>query len=223
MNYLINSPSASFTELARGTLVLAHGAGASMDSDFMNAITLELTQLGVTVVRFEFPYMQKRRDTGGRRPPDRAPILLECWRQVYEQLMRRDDLPRPLVIGGKSMGGRMATMIAGELHSVNAVAINPSEPIKVVCFGYPFHPPKKLDKLRTEHLQDIEFDVLVCQGTRDPMGNVEELKQIVLSDDVHFHWLEDGDHDLKPRVRSGFTQSQHIHSAALAASNFISR
>jgi predicted alpha/beta-hydrolase family hydrolase len=227
MNYLIDRPSASSKTLKGGTLMFAHGAGAGMDSDFMQAMTVELTHLGITIVRFEFPYMQQRRDTGGRRPPNRTPILLNCWRQVYQQLSARDDLPRPLAIGGKSMGGRMATMIADELidHEMlnDDIVADDLGLLKVVCFGYPFHPLQKPDTLRIEHLQEIQFELLVCQGTRDPMGKLDELNNIALSERIAFHWLKDGDHDLKPRVRSGFTQQQHIQSAAIVVATFLTR
>lgn len=194
----------------QGTLILAHGAGAPMDSPFMNELTSALNQQGIDVVRFEFPYMQQRRDSGKKRPPDRQPVLLESWQDVYRQVASMEKLAKPLLIGGKSMGGRMATLIAETLDAAG-----------VCCFGYPFHPPGKLQHMRTEHLKTLQIPTLIIQGTRDPFGKPDELSGESLSETVTIEWLEAGDHDFKPTVRSGFTQSEHIVSAAKAVAKFI--
>lgn len=183
------------------TLVLAHGAGAPMDSDFMNRMTALLTERGICVVRFEFPYMAQRRTGGTKRPPDRAPKLLAHYAQVLDQLSGDG----PVFIGGKSMGGRMATMLAAE----RAVA-------GVCVLGYPFHPPGKPDRLRTEHLPRIDCPVLICQGERDPMGRRDEVESLTLPEVVQLHWLADGDHDLKPRKASGLRHEDNLASAAAA-------
>lgn len=189
-------------------LLLAHGAGAPMDSEFMETMGELLAQLGVGVIRFEFPYMQQRRQSGSKRPPDRQPVLLERWRQVIDQFAATDAL----FIGGKSMGGRMATVIADEV------------PVKgCICLGYPFHPPSKPENTRVEHLQTLRTPTLMVQGTRDALGNREEVAAYSLSPAIDLHWLEDGDHDLKPRVRSGFTHAQHLHTAANAIADFMCR
>lgn len=207
MNYLIDR-----SEQAVGTLILAHGAGAPMDSDFMNQLTKQLNHVGICVVRFEFSYMQQRRKEGGRRPPNRQPILMECWQQVYQDINKNYDVPKPLLIGGKSMGGRMASMIADELGADG-----------VCCFGYPFQPPGKPEKLaeRTEHLQIIKTPVLIFQGTRDPFGKPAELESMAFSPSLKIHWLDDGDHDLKPRKVSGLTQMQHFQQVAEYTAEFI--
>lgn len=187
-------------------LVLAHGAGAPMDSDFMEKMASLLAERGIGVIRFEFPYMRQRRNGGKKRPPDRQPVLLDHWRQVIEKLGNR----KALFIGGKSMGGRMASMLVDEL------------PVQgCICLGYPFHPPSKPEKTRTEHLQALEAPVLIVQGTRDALGKQEEVAGYELSDSISLCWLEDGDHDLKPRVRSGFTHDQHLKQAADAIAEFI--
>lgn len=189
-------------------LLLAHGAGAPMDSEFMHTMAELLAQLGVGVVRFEFPYMQQRRHSGSKRPPDRQPVLLEHWRQVITQFAATDAL----FIGGKSMGGRMATLIVDEL------------PVKgCICLGYPFHPPAKPEKTRVEHLQYLRTPTLMVQGSRDALGNREEVAAYSLSSAIDLFWLEDGDHDLKPRVRSGFTHNQHLQKAAATIADFIRR
>lgn len=187
----------------------AHGAGAPMDSEFMATMTQLLVGQGIAVCRFEFPYMAQRRHTGKKRPPNREAELLACWRQLVAQ---QASYQLPLFIGGKSMGGRMAAMVANEL------------PVKgVVCLGYPFHPPAKPEKLRLVPLQTAEKPVLIVQGSRDKLGSREEVSTYDLPTNVAIHWLEDGDHDLKPRVRSGFTQQQHCQSAARLAAAFMAQ
>ncbi|NIB44402.1 alpha/beta fold hydrolase [Pseudomaricurvus alkylphenolicus] len=191
-------------------LVLAHGAGAPMDSEFMARMAELLAERGVGVVRFEFPYMRERRESGKKRPPNRQPELLDCWRSVVESL---GDCDR-LFIGGKSMGGRMASLLIDELADELGVK-------GLVCLGYPFHPPGKPEKLRTEHLLDLKTRALIVQGTRDSMGKRDEVGGYGLSSAIDVQWLEDGDHDLKPRVRSGFTHDQHLESAADIVSRFV--
>lgn len=185
--------------------LFAHGAGAPMDSPFMTDMAGRIAAAGIEVVRFEFPYMAARRK-GTRRPPDREPVLLHTWRARIATL--RDG--RPVVIGGKSMGGRMATMIADE-----------TEVAGVVCFGYPFHPPGRPGTARVAHLRDIRTPVLVLQGTRDSLGSREDVAAYALSPALRLHWLEDGDHSLEPRVRSGRTREQNVGEAAGEAAQFI--
>src|SRR5580704_4304939 len=147
------------------TVALAHGAGAGMDTPFLNAFAAGIPQEGIRVVRFEFPYMAQRRQTGKGRPPDREPVLRETWLEVVRELG-----PKRLVIGGKSMGGRIASMVADEAGVAG-----------LVCLGYPFHPVGKADRLRVEHLQTLSTPTLIVQGTRDPFGNREEVAAYQLS------------------------------------------
>lgn len=126
----------------KGCLILAHGAGAPMDSGFMDEMAQRLAALGVAVVRFEFPYMAERRVTGGKRPPNPQKVLLECWREVYRQV--RPLVAGKLAVGGKSMGGRMASLLADELGAD-----------ALVCLGYPFYAVGKPEKPRVEHLAEI--------------------------------------------------------------------
>ena len=185
--------------------LFAHGAGAPMDSPFMNDVASALAAAGIRVIRFEFPYMAARR-SGQRKPPDREGILLETWRTMIATHRGEGRL----VIGGKSMGGRMATMIADEA-GVDGV----------VCFGYPFHPPGKPERLRIAHLRDIRTPVLMIQGTRDALGSREEVEPMELSKSVRIQWIEDGDHSLKPRVKSGRTLDENLREATRAATKFI--
>lgn len=194
------------------TLVLAHGAGAPMDSDFMNDITRALTDRGIRIVRFEFPYMVERRQTGKKRPPDRAPKLLDAFNAILDGIVDELGDAEPLFIGGKSMGGRMATLVATE------------RPVAGVCvLGYPFHPPGKPDKLRLDHLGDIQCPTLICQGERDTLGKRQEVDTYHLPESIELHWAPDGDHSLKPRKASGHTLEQNLADSADAIADFIQR
>lgn len=196
-------------ENAELTIALAHGAGAPMDSDFMQVFARRLSENGFHVVRFEFPYMAERRQTGKKRPPNRAPILLETWNKVIEHLG-----PEHLIIGGKSMGGRIASMVTQEHEQTG----NPL--LGLVCLGYPFHPPGKPEKLRVEHLKTLKTPALFCQGTRDTLGTKEDVAAYSLSETIRIHWLEDGDHSFKPRKKSGFSEDGNRQAAIAAISEF---
>ena len=193
---------------ASATLILAHGAGAPMDSDWMNDMAARLAALGINVLRFEFPYMAQRRVDGGKRPPNPAPKLLECWREVYAQVRRH--VAGPLAIGGKSMGGRMASLLADEL-GVDAL----------VCLGYPFYAVGKPEKPRVEHLAALKTRTLIVQGERDALGNREAVEGYDLSPSIEVMWLVAGDHDLKPLKASGFSHEQHLAAAAQKVVAFI--
>ena len=189
---------------ASHTIVLAHGAGTGMDSEFMQAMAEGLTDYGLKVVRFEFPYMVKRRETGTRRRPDREPILRETWLEVIESL-----ITNKLIIGGKSMGGRIASLIANE-----------SEAAGLVCLGYPFHPSGKPDKLRIEHLKAIKTPTLIVQGERDALGNKDEVARYKLSKNIQIYWLPDGDHSFKPRKLSGRALEDNWNDAIRITAKF---
>lgn len=194
-------------ETAPTTLILAHGAGAPMDSPYMAAMAHGISAAGIRVVRFEFPYMAARRE--GRRPgPDREPVLLETWRSVYRQVA--DPGKGALAIGGKSMGGRMASMVADELGAAALVGL-----------GYPFHPPGRPERTRTAHLARLRTPALIVQGTRDPFGGPDEVATYTLSPAIRLHWVEGGDHDLKPRAASGRTQRQNLNEAVAAVVAFL--
>jgi predicted alpha/beta-hydrolase family hydrolase len=192
------------------TCVFAHGAGAPMDSEFMQIIAKGLSQMGIRVVRFEFPYMQERRINGKKRPPNRQPELIDSFKQVLEQ---QTD---PCVIMGKSMGGRMASILASE-------SIQTAKVLGVLALGYPFHPQGKPEKLRIDHLPQVNVPMAIVQGTRDKLGSLDEVKQLPIPKDIEFLWLEDGDHDLKPRVKSGFTHKQHLEQTIQFCADFIKR
>ncbi|MDT6917917.1 alpha/beta family hydrolase [Pseudomonas atacamensis] len=193
---------------ASATLILAHGAGAPMDSEWMNDMAGRLAGLGVNVLRFEFPYMAQRRVDGVKRPPNPAPKLLDCWREVFAVVRRH--VAGVLAVGGKSMGGRMASLVADEL-GVDAL----------VCLGYPFYAVGKPEKPRVEHLASLRTRALVVQGERDALGNREAVEEYSLAPGIEVFWLVAGDHDLKPLKVSGFTHEQHLASAAQKVSEFL--
>jgi len=193
-------------ERADHVVVLAHGAGAAMDSPFMNDVAGGLASKGIRVVRFEFPYMQKRRREGKSGPPDRQPVLEQRWKEVIGAL----GDPAGLVIGGKSLGGRIASMVADD----SGVA-------GLVCLGYPFHPPRRPERLRTAHLAGLRTPALIVQGTRDPFGVPDEIASYDLSSSIRLHYLEDGDHSFKPRKKSGRTLEQNLAEAIDAVAAFV--
>jgi predicted alpha/beta-hydrolase family hydrolase len=195
---------------AKASVVLAHGAGAPMDSRFMNEFARALADHGLQVTRFEFAYMASRRTGEGRNPPPRAEKVMDEYRELVQNL----DEGRPLVIGGKSMGGRVASMIADELFAARKIA-------GLVCLGYPFHPPGQPAKLRTAHLETLSAPALICQGTRDPFGTREEVETYSLSKAIRIHWLESGDHDFRPAKGAGVTAKQNLSSAADAVAAWI--
>lgn len=189
------------------TVVLAHGAGAPMDSPFMTFFAEGLAAAGLRAVRFEFPYMARRRMGGGKRPPDRSEVLLAAWRDAIVATGASADR---LVIGGKSLGGRMASMIADEVAARG-----------LVCLGYPFHPPDKPEATRIAHLATLKTPTLILQGTRDPFGGEAEIAAYPLSTAIHLHWLADGNHNFTPRVASGRTERDNWQAALQALTAFV--
>ncbi len=181
-----------------------------MDSDFMATLAAGFAQRDVAVARFEFPYMTKRRETEKRGGfPDKMPVLLEAARDVVEEVREARPTTR-LFVGGKSLGGRVMSLLCDELAVPG-----------LLCFGYPFHPPGKPSKLRTEHLEELRTPALFVQGTRDQFGGEEDVRTYTLAEAIQLHWLEDGDHGFKPRKRSCHTLEEHLHSAINAAVAFM--
>lgn len=194
------------SENAPVTILLAHGAGAPMDSDWMNAFCGLLAEEGVRSARFEFAYMAARRE-GRRRPPPKAETLRDEFVAAVDAL----GAPGPVLIGGKSMGGRVASLVADELHAAGRVA-------GLVCLGYPFHPPGRPEKLRTDHLRHLALPALICQGERDPFGTRAEVASYDLAPGIAIAWLADGDHDFRPRKPLTFKENMKL--AARVAAEF---
>lgn len=202
---LIDAPRNPFA-----LLLLAHGAGAAMDSDFMNRAAALLAARGVAVARFDFPFMTKRRIDGVKRPPDRMPALIVAFAEAAgEARMRYAELP--LFVGGKSMGGRVAAMAAAEIRSAGTI-----------CLGYPFHAAgKPVTAERLSPLLAPPRPVLVVQGDRDALGSRADVAAQPLPPAVRLVWIADGDHSLKPRRTSGLDEAKALAIAADAIAAFM--
>lgn len=210
------------TEAPIARLLLAHGAGAAMDSSFLEQMAELLAMQQIETWRFEFPYMAARRSGGKKRPPPKAETLLDAYRASAGAAHTGSPLNRggaslPLLIGGKSMGGRIASMVSDELYAA-ATAVG------CVCLGYPFHPPNQPQTWRISHLIQMRSPALIVQGSRDPFGTKAEIDKLVLrtpfSDKVRFAWIGDGDHDFGPRGGQGFTRKGNLAAAAKAVADF---
>ena len=191
---------------AKARLILAHGAGAACDSPFMNTLAGAMAGHDIEVQRFNFPYMQRSIELGRKRPPDKMTLLQQHF--MTQVSLAANDLP--LFIGGKSMGGRVASML--NLPDVPQVRA-------IFAFGYPFHPPGK-SQWRTEHFATLARPLYILQGERDPFGKREELSDLRWPN-VSMHWLTNADHDFKPTKASGLRQQQLISAAATYCSEVI--
>jgi predicted alpha/beta-hydrolase family hydrolase len=196
-------------------LLLAHGAGAAMDSPFLNQMAVLLAARGVSVLRFEFSYMAARRASSKRRPAPKAVAVMDEYRAAVA-VAPRDGVP--LLIGGKSFGGRVASLIADEVFRAKRSH-------GLVCLGYPFHPSGDPLTWRTEHLRELATPALIVQGERDPLGSRGEVEAKIanweLSSALRFAWIGDGDHDFGPRGSSGFTRQGNLVAAADAVADFV--
>ncbi len=173
------------------TAVVAHGAGTAMDHPFLVAFTDGLAARGVAAVRFNFPYTER-----GDRAPDRAPVLEACYRSVLRAVRAEPTLAGPLVIGGKSMGGRMASHLAAAGEAVDGL----------VFLGYPLHPAGRPRQLRAAHLPRIAAPMLFLTGTRDALCPLEALRPVLAGlPSATLHVVEDGDHSFAVRKKSGRT------------------
>lgn len=196
-------------------LILAHGAGAGSQSDFMQLICNKVTEFtkkqmkeNVEVILFDFPYMQQIHATGKKRPPDKMAKLVAAFEQQVGQVSA-DDI---IFVAGKSMGARVAleTILASN-RTINAV----------IALGYPFYPPGKAEKHRLELLQKITAPCLIIQGERDTFGNRAWVEQQALSNNIQINWITAADHSLKPLKSSGVSHEQALDSASHAIVEFI--
>lgn len=174
----------------------------------MTQVAEGLAARGMYVVRFEFPYMARARTGVNRGAPDRMPVLEQAFTEALLSLGPGADW----MIGGKSMGGRVATQLADRLGVRGVIAL-----------GYPFHPPKKPAQLRTAHLGAMKTPCLILQGTRDALGSQEEVSGYVLSPAITCRWLEDGDHSFEPRKKSGRSFEQNLAEALSEIARFAER
>jgi predicted alpha/beta-hydrolase family hydrolase len=181
------------------TLILGHGAGAGQTSDFIVSFAGGLAARGIDTITFNFLYSEQ-----GRRLPDPNGRLEACWRVVIEAVRARIDPSKDrLAIGGKSMGGRIASQVAAA--GIAGLA-------GLVFLGYPLHPPGRPDRLRAQHLSAIKAPMLFVQGSRDAFGTPDELRPIVTSlrPPADFYVVEGGDHSFKVRKGAGVAQGD-IH------------
>ncbi|RTR03783.1 alpha/beta family hydrolase [Halomonas nitroreducens] len=193
-----------------GRLLLTHGAGAGQDSAFLVTLRRELADAGVQTLAIEFDYLRRMREEGRRRPPPRVDRLVDELARWCDSVSHR--LSTPLWLGGKSMGGRVASLLAAR-ESVAGL---------VLC-GYPFHPPRKPESLRLDHWPSLACPTLVVQGSRDPFGTRAEVDGYTLPPCAEVHWLEDGDHDWKPRRSSGRDQADLLREGAQCIAAFMTR
>jgi predicted alpha/beta-hydrolase family hydrolase len=192
--FLITEPA----NAPRLRFLCAHGAGAGMRTPFLTRFATLAAERGIATHRFTFSFMAEER----RRPP-RAESLVAEYRAAVAAL----PADVPLLIGGKSMGGRVASLLADSLHACGRIA-------GLVCLGYPLHPPKQPERLRMQHLVALACPALIVQGERDPFGTRAEFETLTLSPSIRFAWMPDGDHDF--RARRAFRVPHHDNLAAAA-------
>lgn len=204
----------------RALLLHAHGAGAGRETDFHQQFGAACLMQDMAWLAFDFGYLVRMRCESRRRPPPRLPGLIEemaRWCQALMACVAAVDSLRslPWLVGGKSMGSRVASHLLVELTR----AAHAPLPVGWYALGYPFHPTGKPDKLRIDHLPDIPMAGLICQGSRDPFGTREEVTAYPLPESLILLWLNDGEHDFKPRKASGETREGLISRAAQALAN----
>ena len=197
---------------AQATVLLAHGAGASMDSPAMNTLVAALTGAGLRIARFEFAYMAARR-TGQRKPPPKAEMLIP----EFGEAVRNLDWTGQLIIGGKSMGGRVTSMIADDLHAADMIA-------GLLCLGYPFHPPGKPGQLRTRPSGRPCDAGTHLPGNAGPVRDAQRRRRLLAVSQIEMLWIEDGDHDLRPRKAvAGVSFEQSITEMAAKVRDWVDR
>jgi predicted alpha/beta-hydrolase family hydrolase len=193
-------------------VLLAHGAGADMHAPALTSVADALADAKVPSLRFNFPYK-----VAGRRGPDRPPVLAAAVRDAAAELARRTKLPPDrLVLGGRSMGGRICSLVVADED-------DPLPALALVLLGYPLHPPGKPETLRVEHFPRITVPCLFVSGTRDAFGSPDELQQHVrtIKGRTEWHWIESADHGFKPLKSSGVTAAAALAGAAEATVAFV--
>lgn len=196
-------------------LILAHGAGAPMTSAFLDAVAAKLDRRGITVHRFEFPFMAARTAGGPKRPAPRAEILVPAYRDAIADCRSRLPSTARLLIGGKSLGGRVACLAATDAGLAEIVA-------GVVVLGFPLHPLHNPKATRAPALLGLAVPALIVQGTRDPFGGPEAFAALNLPRSVVIHSIAGGDHDLAPLKSTGRTSDEALSEAADAIGRFAS-
>lgn len=196
-------------------VLLAHGAGTDLDAPPLKVVAAALAVAGVPSLRFNYPY----RDAD-RKAPDRAPVLLAATRDAAARLARRTGLPpERLVLGGRSMGGRMCSMVVGADLSGDG----PIPALGLLLLGYPLHPAGHPENVRDEHFPRLRVPCLFVSGTRDALAGREELPAAAgaIKGPVTFHWLESADHGYRPLKASGSTLDDVLAETALVATEWV--
>ncbi len=185
---------------------VAHGAGAGHLSDFLIQLKQSLQNASSTkVTPVTFDYMTQQEATGKRRPPTQFKRLVV----EYEHCLLNETA---CVVAGKSMGGRVATQLS-KLDQVKAI----------VCYGFPFYPPRKPEKHRLSFLENLEKPCLIIQGTRDQLGNLDWVSQQKLPENVEIHWVNGADHDFKVLKKYNKDQAEVIEEIAQVTSEWLQK
>ncbi|MBK5288236.1 MAG: dienelactone hydrolase family protein [Acidimicrobiia bacterium] len=212
LDYAYQGPKRGVAKVADRAVLLAHGAGADMHAATLTTVTDALSAAGIPSLRFQYPYR-----SAGRKAPDRPPVLLDATRTAIDELARRTklDVDR-LVIGGRSMGGRYCSMVAGD-------ADDPVPCLGLLLLGYPLHAAGKPERERSEHFPRLTMPVLFVSGTRDSLASKPALIKAArkVKGPRTFHWIESGDHGFKPLKRSGLTVDGVLAEAAAAAVGWV--
>ena len=214
LEYAYQGSKRGVAKLGDRAVLLAHGAGADMNAATLTTFTDALSAAGVPSLRFQYPYR-----SAGKKMPDRPPVLFEATRTAIEELARRTKLPvNRLVIGGRSMGGRYCSMVAGD-------ADDPVACLGLVLLGYPLHAMGKPEKERSDHFPRLTMPVLFVSGTRDSLASKPALTRAArkVKGPREFHWIESADHGFKPLKSSELTVDGALASAADSVVGWVSR
>jgi predicted alpha/beta-hydrolase family hydrolase len=198
-------------EQYRHALIIAHGAGNDMQSRFICALHEGIAEHGILTIKFNFPYMEQ-----GRKAPDRPAVLEAAWQAVIDAVLEKARLaPEKLILSGKSMGGRYASMVAAQRPGFGGV----------ILYGYPLHAAGKTGKLRTEHLPAISAPMLFFQGTRDALCDLDKLQAVLKTLPVYpdLHIIEGGDHSFKVLKRFNRNEQAVMDEVITTSAAWIQR
>lgn len=204
-------------DLSHYKVLFLHGAGKGQESEFITSVCKTLAQKGLECFSTDFEYMQTQKKLNKKRPPDRIPKLLPFTQQWLNDHSKSNN---KIILAGKSMGGRVATMLMSEFEGAKIDQV-----AGWFVLGFPFFAPTQKDPVKSQkrvaHLAEVKKAGLIVQGTRDAFGKTEEQVNPCLADNTKLHWLDTGDHDFKPLKKTGRTQQDLINEACDEVSKFI--
>lgn len=212
LEYEYQGAKRGVSRIADRAVLLAHGAGADMHAATLTTVSDALSAGGVPSLRFQYPYR-----SAGKKAPDRPAILLGATRTAAAELARRTKLPPGrLVLGGRSMGGRYCSLVAGD-------ADDPVACLGLVLLGYPLHAAGKPERERSDHFPHLTVPVLFVSGTRDSLAAKPALTKAArkVKGPRTFHWIESGDHGFKPLRSSGLTVDGVLADVAAAVTAWV--